>query len=145
MLTEAMIKLGIDRNILVYDMEAPAGIFTLRLFTLIQSCVFRNLKSPLKRIYLSPDNLHDVYSWKIPPEWRVEYYQDGFFAGLHKRILDKEFIPHTGLGSYYDGATQEFKVGNYQTVYHNHGGCIGSDVSLIVCQSVDGEIILASC
>jgi hypothetical protein len=145
MLTEKMIDEGIERNILIYDANAPDKFFTQRLFNLIQSVVLQNLTSPITRIYLHPDCLQDIHSWTMPAQWHVEYYQDGFFAGMHKRLFDKEFIPHTGLGYLYNHLNHEERRGNMLAYYDKKGGTLPSDTYLIVCESREGEIILASC
>ena len=62
---------GVDRNILVYDADAPAGLFTKRLVSLMQVVMRRNSggnsasvgRGKLTDLYVSPEALEDVRNW----------------------------------------------------------------------------------
>lgn len=62
---------GVDRNILVYDADATAGLFSKRLVSLMQTVMRRNSggnsasvgRGRLTDIYLSPEALEDIRNW----------------------------------------------------------------------------------
>jgi len=64
---------GVDRNILVYDADATAGLFTKRLVSLMQVVMRRNSggnsasvgRGRLTDLYVSPEALEDVRNWGI--------------------------------------------------------------------------------
>lgn len=68
-----LIAAGVDRNILVYDANAPAGMFTKRLVTLMQNTMRRNaggnsasgFRGKLTDLYVSPEALQDIRSWGL--------------------------------------------------------------------------------
>jgi len=68
-----LIAAGVDRNILVYDANAPAGMFTKRLVTLLQNTMRRNaggnsasgFRGKLTDLYVSPEALQDIRSWGL--------------------------------------------------------------------------------
>lgn len=66
-----LLAAGVDRNILVYDGDAPAGMFTKRLVSLMQTVMRRNAggntgsanRGRLTDMYVSPEALEDVRNW----------------------------------------------------------------------------------
>jgi hypothetical protein len=64
---------GVDRNILVYDADATAGLFSKRLVSLMQTVMRRNSggnsasvgRGRLTDIYVSPEALEDVRNWGL--------------------------------------------------------------------------------
>lgn len=62
---------GLDRNVMVYDADAPAGLFTKRLLSLGKTIMRRNAggnststnRGRLTDLYLPPEGLEDVFSW----------------------------------------------------------------------------------
>jgi hypothetical protein len=64
---------GVDRNILVYDGDATAGLFSKRLVSLMQTVMRRNSggnsasvgRGRLTDMYVSPEALEDVRNWGL--------------------------------------------------------------------------------
>ena len=64
---------GVDRNILVFDGDATAGLFSKRLVSLMQTVMRRNSggnsastgRGRLTDIYVSPEALEDVRNWGL--------------------------------------------------------------------------------
>lgn len=64
---------GVDRNILVYDADATAGLFSKRLVSLMQTVMRRNSggnsasvgRGRLTDLYTSPEALEDVRNWGL--------------------------------------------------------------------------------
>jgi len=64
---------GVDRNVLVYDADATAGMFSKRLVSLMQTVMRRNSggnsasvgRGRLTDMYVSPEALEDVRNWGI--------------------------------------------------------------------------------
>lgn len=64
---------GVDRNILVYDGDATAGLFSKRLVSLLQTTMRRNAggntgssnRGRLTDLYVSPEALEDVRNWGL--------------------------------------------------------------------------------
>ena len=64
---------GVDRNILVYDGDATAGLFSKRLVSLMQTTMRRNAggntgssnRGRLTDLYVSPEALEDVRNWGL--------------------------------------------------------------------------------
>ena len=64
---------AVDRNILVYDGDATAGMFTKRLVSLMQTVMRRNAggntgsanRGRLTDLYVSPEALEDVRNWGL--------------------------------------------------------------------------------
>ena len=64
---------GVDRNILVYDADATAGLFTKRLVSLMQVVMRRNSggnsasvgRGSLTDLYVSPEALEDIRNWGV--------------------------------------------------------------------------------
>lgn len=64
---------GVDRNILVYDGDATAGLFSKRLVSLMQTVMRRNSggnsasvgRGRLTDMYVSPEALEDIRNWGL--------------------------------------------------------------------------------
>ena len=50
---------GVDRNLMVYDSDAPSGVFTHRLIALLKTVARRNGKAIITKIYL-PTVVHII-------------------------------------------------------------------------------------
>lgn len=68
-----LLAAGVDRNILVFDGDATAGLFTKRLVSLMQTVMRRNSggnsasvgRGRLTDMYVSPEALEDVRNWGL--------------------------------------------------------------------------------
>ncbi len=68
-----LLAAGVDRNILVYDADATAGLFSKRLVSLMQTVMRRNSggnsasvgRGRLTDLYVSPEALEDVRNWGL--------------------------------------------------------------------------------
>jgi len=68
-----LLAAGVDRNILVFDGDATAGMFTKRLVSLMQVTMRRNAggntgsanRGRLTDLYVSPEALEDVRNWGL--------------------------------------------------------------------------------
>lgn len=68
-----LLAAGVDRNILVYDGDATAGLFSKRLVSLMQTVMRRNAggntgssnRGRLTDMYVSPEALEDVRNWGL--------------------------------------------------------------------------------
>jgi hypothetical protein len=68
-----LLAAGVDRNILVYDGDATAGMFSKRLVSLMQTTMRRNSggntgsanRGRLTDLYVSPEALEDVRNWGL--------------------------------------------------------------------------------
>ena len=68
-----LLAAGVDRNILVYDGDATAGLFSKRLVSLMQTTMRRNAggntgsanRGRLTDLYVSPEALEDVRNWGL--------------------------------------------------------------------------------
>lgn len=68
-----LLAAGVDRNILVYDGDATAGLFTKRFVSLLQTVMRRNAggntgsanRGRLTDLYVSPESLEDVRNWGL--------------------------------------------------------------------------------
>lgn len=80
-----LLAAGVDRNILVYDGDATAGMFSKRLVSLMQTVMRRNAggntasgsRGRLSDLYVSPEALEDVRNWgldQIPDSVRANIY-----------------------------------------------------------------------
>jgi hypothetical protein len=64
---------GVDRNIVVYDSDASAGLFTKRLVSLMKTVMRRNgggnsasnNRGMLTDLYISPEAMEDIRSWGL--------------------------------------------------------------------------------
>jgi hypothetical protein len=68
-----LLAAGVDRNILVFDGDATAGLFSKRLVSLMQTVMRRNSggnsasvgRGRLTDMYLSPEALEDIRNWGL--------------------------------------------------------------------------------
>jgi hypothetical protein len=68
-----LLAAGVDRNIVVYDSDASAGLFTKRLVSLMKTVMRRNgggnsasnNRGLLTDLYVSPESMEDIRSWGI--------------------------------------------------------------------------------
>lgn len=68
-----LLAAGVDRNILVYDADATAGLFSKRLVSLMQTTMRRNSggnsasvgRGRLTDMYVSPEALEDIRNWGL--------------------------------------------------------------------------------
>lgn len=68
-----LLAAGVDRNIVVYDSDANAGLFTKRLVSLMKTVMRRNgggnsasnNRGMLTDLYVSPEAMEDIRSWGI--------------------------------------------------------------------------------
>jgi hypothetical protein len=126
---------GVDRNILVYDADATAGLFTKRLVSLMQTVMRRNSggnsasvgRGRLTDMYLSPEALEDIRNWgldQVDEVTRREIYTASEGAGTLTRIYGVNLHGLDELGE-----SQE-----YQNFFDNDlGGSLqASDLELVV-------------
>ncbi len=128
---------GVDRNILVYDGDATAGLFSKRLVSLMQTVMRRNSggnsasvgRGRLTDMYVSPEALEDVRNWgldQVDEVTRREIYSAPEGGAPITRIFGVNIHDLDELGE-----GQE-----YQTFVTNSAGLGGelqsSDVELVV-------------
>lgn len=128
---------GVDRNILVYDGDATAGMFTKRLVSLMQTVMRRNAggntgsanRGRLTDLYVSPEALEDVRNWgldQVDEVTRREIYTASEGGAPITRIFGVNLHDLDELGD-----DQE-----YQTFFESPTGLGGalqaSDVELVV-------------
>jgi hypothetical protein len=133
-----LLAAGVDRNILVYDGDATAGLFSKRLVSLMQTVMRRNSggnsasvgRGRLTDLYVSPEALEDVRNWgldQVDEVTRREIYsapEGGApitrIFGVNIQDLDElgegqeyqEFLTNsTGLGGAIQGSDLELVVG----------------------------------
>jgi hypothetical protein len=130
-----LLAAGVDRNILVYDGDATAGLFTKRLVSLMQTVMRRNSggnsasvgRGRLTDLYVSPEALEDVRNWgldQVDEVTRREIYTASEDGAPITRIFGVNLHDLDELG---DG--QE-----YQTFFTDEldGFVESSDVELVV-------------
>ena len=126
---------GVDRNILVYDGDATAGLFSKRLVSLLQTTMRRNAggntgssnRGRLTDLYVSPEALEDVRNWgldQVDEVTRREIYTASEGGAPITRIFGVNLHDLDELGE-----GQE-----YQTFFVNGlGGAVeASDLELVV-------------
>lgn len=126
---------GVDRNILVYDADATAGLFTKRLVSLMQTVMRRNSggnsasvgRGRLTDMYLSPEALEDIRNWgldQVDDVTRREIYTASEGSGTLTRIYGVNLHDLDELGE-----GQE-----YQNFFENDlsGSLQASDLELVV-------------
>ncbi len=133
-----LLAAGVDRNILVYDGDATAGLFSKRLVSLMQTVMRRNSggnsasvgRGRLTDLQVSPEALEDVRNWgldQVDEVTRREIYsapEGGApitrIFGVNIQDLDElgegqeyqEFLTNsTGLGGAIQGSDLELVVG----------------------------------
>ena len=130
-----LLAAAVDRNILVYDVDASAGQFTKRLISLCKTVMLRNgggnsvtANGRLTDLYLSPEAIEDVRNWgidQLDDTTRREVYQSADGGAPITKIFG---INLNGLFEF--GDDQE-----YQTFFTSDlSGTLGpnSDVELII-------------
>ncbi len=68
-----LLSAAVDRNILVFDSDAPASMFTKRVVSLLKVIMRRNgggnstslNRGKLTDLYMSPENMEDIRNWNI--------------------------------------------------------------------------------
>ena len=130
-----LLAAGVDRNILVYDADATAGLFSKRLVSLMQTVMRRNSggnsasvgRGRLTDLYVSPEALEDVRNWgldQVDDVTRREIYTASEGGAPITRIFGVNLHDLDELG---EGQ-------QYQDFFTNDlGGAVqGSDVELVV-------------
>jgi len=130
-----LLAAGVDRNILVYDADATAGLFSKRLVSLMQTVMRRNSggnsasvgRGRLTDIYVSPEALEDIRNWgldQIDDVTRREIYSAGPDGTPVTRIFGMNLTALDELG---EGQ-------QYQSFFINDlsGSVQGSDLELVV-------------
>ena len=130
-----LLAAGVDRNILVYDGDATAGLFSKRLVSLMQTVMRRNSggnsasvgRGRLTDLYVSPEALEDVRNWgldQIDEVTRREIYTASEGGAPITRIFGVNLHDLDELGE-----GQE-----YQTFFTSDlsGNVQSSDVELVV-------------
>ena len=129
-----LLAAGVDRNILVYDGDATAGMFSKRIVSLMQTVMRRNSggntasanRGRLSDVYVSPEALEDVRNWgldQIPDSVRANIY-NATGEGPVTNIFGVNLHDLDELGEGQD----------YQNFYTNAlGGAVqASDLELVV-------------
>ena len=130
-----LLAAGVDRNILVYDGDATAGLFSKRLVSLMQTVMRRNSggnsasvgRGRLTDLYVSPEALEDVRNWgldQVDEVTRREIYTASEGGAPITRIFGVNLHDLDELGE-----GQE-----YQTFFTSDlsGNVESSDVELVV-------------
>ena len=130
-----LLAAAVDRNILVYDGDATAGMFTKRLVSLMQTVMRRNSggnsasvgRGRLTDLYVSPEALEDVRNWgmdQVDEVTRREIY-----------TADAEGAPITRIFGVNLHSLDELGEGQeYQSFFTNElGGAV---------QSADSELVV---
>src|SRR5210317_406627 len=130
-----LLAAGVDRNILVYDGDATAGMFSKRLVSLMQTVMRRNAggntgsanRGRLTDLYVSPEALEDVRNWgfdQISDATRTAIYNAGGDGAPITSIFGVSLHDLDELGE-----GQE-----YQDFFTNSlsGGLASSDTELVV-------------
>ena len=126
---------GVDRNILVYDADATAGLFSKRLVSLMQTVMRRNSggnsasvgRGRLTDMYVSPEALEDIRNWgldQVDEVTRREIYTASENGAPITRIFGVNLHDLDELGE-----GQEYQ--NFFTVDLS-GAVQGSDLELVV-------------
>lgn len=132
---QTILAAGVDRNILVYDGDATAGMFTKRLVSLMQTTMRRNAggntgsadRGRLTDLYVSPEALEDVRNWgldQVSDAVRTEIYNASEGGAPITRIFGVNLHDLDELGEGQD----------YQDFFTNTLGASveASDVELVV-------------
>jgi hypothetical protein len=130
-----LLAAGVDRNILVYDGDSTAGLFSKRLVSLMQTVMRRNSggnsasvgRGRLTDIYVSPEALEDIRNWgldQVDDVTRREIYAAPEGGAPITRIFGVNLLALDELGE-----GQE-----YQNFFTNElsGSVQASDVELVV-------------
>ena len=131
-----LLAAGVDRNILVYDGDATAGMFSKRLVSLMQTVMRRNAggntgsgdRGRLTDLYVSPEALEDVRNWgfdQVSDAVRTQIYNSGEngapitnIFGVNLRDLDElgegqeyQAFFEDGLGGSVQASDSELVIG----------------------------------
>jgi hypothetical protein len=130
-----LLAAGVDRNILVYDADATAGLFSKRLVSLMQTVMRRNSggnsasvgRGRLTDMYVSPEALEDVRNWgldQVDDVTRREIYTAAPEGAPITRIFGVNLtaLDELGEGQQYQSFFVDDLGGNVQS----------SDVELVV-------------
>lgn len=130
-----LLAAGVDRNILVYDADATAGVLTKRLVSLLKNTMSRNAggntvsvnKGVLTDLVVSLEAVEDVRNWgldQVDEVTRREIYVAGDGAPVLTRVFGVNLHPVMELGE-----SQE-----WQLYYSNKlsGTYASSDVELVI-------------
>ena len=126
---------GVDRNVLVYDGDATAGMFSKRLVSLMQTVMRRNSggnsasmgRGRLTDMYVSPEALEDVRNWgldQIDEVTRREIYTASEGGAPITRIFGVNLHDMDELGA--DQEYQDFFVNELS------GALESSDTELVI-------------
>jgi hypothetical protein len=106
-------------NILIYDAEAPIGVFTARLIALMKTIARRNYKSKVKTIF-------------VKEQWMNESHE------IFIDFINFEIIPEDATTKYLEKVgTLAYGLG---TVHEGEG----SDIELVVAELENGQYCLGS-
>ena len=125
---------GVDRNILVYDGDATAGMFSKRLVSLMQTVMRRNAggntgsanRGRLTDLYVSPEAMEDLRNWgvdQVDEVTRREIYVADDGSGAVNRVFGVNLHDLDELG-----VDQEYQLFYTSTL----SGSLGSDQELVV-------------
>lgn len=130
-----LIAAGVDRNIMVYDADATAGLFTKRLVSLMKVIFRRNgggnsasiNRRSLTDLYVSPEAVEDVRNWgldQVDEITRREIYQASDGSASLTRVfgVNLHAIDELGEGQDYQAYLTSTLAGSLQA----------SDVELVV-------------
>lgn len=125
-----LLAAGVDRNVVVYDSDATAGLFTKRLVSLTKTIMRRNgggnstsmNRGRLTDLYISPEGVEDMRNWGVDQIDEVTRRDIFLNEGAVSRIFGVNIVDLDELGE-----NQE-----YQLYYTSElGGSIeGSDLEL---------------
>lgn len=131
-----LLAAGVDRNILVYDVDAAAGQFTKRLISMMKVVMRRNAggnSTSLKRgrltdVYMSPEGAEDMRNWgvdQLDEVSRREVYVASDNAGSVSRVFGVNInaLDELGEGQQYQNYYEDSLSGTYGP---------SSDVELVV-------------
>lgn len=132
-----LLAAGVDRNILVYDGDATAGLFSKRLVSLMQTVMRRNSggnsasvgRGRLTDMYVSPEALEDVRNWgldQVDEVTRREIYTASEGGAPITRIFGVNLhdLDELGEGQEYQTFYTSQLSGNLHSA--------GSDVELVI-------------
>lgn len=142
-----LLAAGVDRNILVYDADATAGLFSKRLVSLMQTVMRRNSggnsasvgRGRLTDMYVSPEALEDIRNWgldQVDDVTRREIYNSTPDGSVITRIFGVNLHDLDELGE-----GQQYQ--NFVTT--DLGGAVqANDVELVVGldQSINDSFVM---
>ena len=128
---QTMIAAAVDRNVLVYDAAATAGLFTKRLISLMQLSMRRNGGnvtgiSPIQLtdVFISPEGLEDMRAWDltvVDDVTRRQIFEGTRTGGIQNLYgVDLHELLELGVGQ------------SFQNYFTSLGGTMGSSDEEIV-------------